>query len=175
MMTHLLPVSIFALAFAASGLASARDVPKTDQIIKKLQPKQKTRSFGRGVTVKGRRKPAAKPSINLYISFQFNSARLSTDAQITLQNLARALKDPRLARYRFMIAGHTDAVGSDDYNQRLSEKRANAVRDHLISSHGVAGTRLDAKGHGESQLLDTANPRSGANRRVQIVNLGGGS
>ena len=175
MSTHALPVSIFVMVFAASGLVSAREAPKTDQIIKKLQPKEKTRSFGRGITVKGRRKAAPKPSINLYINFEFNSARLTTDAQITLRNLARALKDPRLARFRFSIVGHTDSVGSEAYNLKLSRKRANAVREHLISTHRVAGTRLQAVGYGETRLLDPANPRSGANRRVQIVNLGGGS
>ena len=162
-------------ALSLSGAASAREAPRTDQIIKKLQPKQKTRSI-RGIKVTGGKKQAhEKPSINLYINFEFNSARLGTDAQITLRNLGRALQDPRLAKFRFLIAGHTDAVGTDAYNQTLSEKRANAVRDYLISIFGIAGSRLVAKGFGETKLLNPAKPRDGANRRVQIVNLGGGS
>ena len=56
------------------------------------------------------------------------SAELQQDAQITLQQLGTALKDPSLAKYSFTIAGHTDAKGSPEYNQKLSERRAEAVR-----------------------------------------------
>src|SRR6185503_7416153 len=126
----------------------------------------------RGVKVEGGPNTDAPPSVNLYISFEFNSDKLGTDAQIVLRNLGQALKDPRLAKYRFTIAGHTDAVGDATYNQSLSERRAKAVQDYLVFQYGVDPQRVKAVGYGKTQLLDAANPASGVNRRVQVVNDG---
>jgi len=68
---------------------------------------------------------------------------------------------------RLEVDGHTDSVGADAYNQQLSEKRADSVRDYLISQ-GVNGTRLVAKGYGETQpIADNATAEGRAsNRRV---------
>ena len=88
-----------------------------------------------------------------------------------LRQLAAALQSESLTPYRFLIAGHTDASGDADYNRRLSGRRAETVRRSLIDA-GIDPKRLDARGFGEDELLDPANPRSGANRRVEIRNLG---
>ena len=61
-----------------------------------------------------------------------------------------------------MINGHTDAVGTDEYNQKLSERRAEAARDYLISQHGIEPNRLVAKGYGKSQLLLPTEPGNGS-------------
>jgi outer membrane protein OmpA-like peptidoglycan-associated protein len=68
------------------------------------------------------------------------------------------------------IQGHTDSRGSDKYNQGLSERRANSVRNWLISN-GVEPERMEAKGYGESMPIDSNRTRSGraANRRVQFM------
>jgi outer membrane protein OmpA-like peptidoglycan-associated protein len=68
------------------------------------------------------------------------------------------------------IQGHTDSRGSDKYNQGLSERRANSVRNWLISN-GVEPERMEAKGYGESMPIDSNRTRSGraANRRVQFI------
>jgi outer membrane protein OmpA-like peptidoglycan-associated protein len=110
-------------------------------------------------------------SVNLYVNFAYNSAELTSDARITLDGLGTALRDPRLASFSFVIAGHTDAKGGADFNQKLSERRASAVRDYLIGQFSIAAERLTAKGYGKSQLLDQANPEDGVNRRVQVINL----
>jgi outer membrane protein OmpA-like peptidoglycan-associated protein len=68
----------------------------------------------------------------------------------------------------FVIEGHTDEVGSRRYNQGLSERRAAAVREYLMTSGGVQGSRLSTVGYGEDRLLDPANPESGTNRRVRV-------
>ncbi len=152
-------------ALSPNDIACALDpnCPKPQQ--------ERTRSLiGRGVTVEG--KPTEQPlSVNLYVNFAFNSAELTSDARITLDRLGTALRDQRLAAFSFLIAGHTDAKGGVEFNQKLSERRADAVRSYLIAQFGIAAERLSAKGYGKSQLLDPANPEDGVNRRVQIINI----
>ena len=61
-------------------------------------------------------------------------------------------------------------MGNDDYNQALSQKRADAARQYLITQNGIDGKRLTAKGYGKSQLLLPAEPTNELNRRVQFIN-----
>jgi outer membrane protein OmpA-like peptidoglycan-associated protein len=139
------------------------------------KPQQRTRSVvpQRGVVVEGA--PAEQPlSVNLYVNFAYNSAELTSDARITLDGLGAALADPRLAGYNFLIAGHTDAKGGVEYNQKLSERRAEAVRDYMVRQFRIAPQRLSAKGYGKSQLLDPSRPEDGVNRRVQVINTTAG-
>ena len=67
--------------------------------------------------------------------------------------------------------GHTDAKGSEGYNQELSERRAAAVVTYLAQYHKVDVSYLKAIGYGETQLKDPAYPEDALNRRVEIVNL----
>ena len=177
-MRTLIAACVLAAMAATGSPALAQDVPNSEDIIKKLEPPKKplVRSWNkRGVKVEESPNTDAPPSVNLYINFEFNSDKLGTDAQIVLRNLGQALKDPRLAKFRFTIAGHTDAVGDAAYNQSLSERRAKAVQDHLVFQYGIDPQRVKAVGYGKSRLLDAANPTSAVNRRVQIVNEGEGS
>ena len=68
------------------------------------------------------------------------------------------------------MAGHTDSRSSDAYNMTLSQNRANAVRDYLISK-GIAAERLTAKGYGESQPVADNETEEGRfkNRRVELI------
>jgi len=114
------------------------------------------------------------PSVNLTVDFATGSAQLTPQAMATLDELGRALSSNQLSDYRFRIEGHTDTVGSDDYNRALSERRADAVVTYLTTKFGVAPARLEAVGMGEQGLLvptppQTPEPR---NRRVQVINLG---
>ena len=110
--------------------------------------------------------PAA--SISMQIQFAFNSSRIEGGSLQTMENLALALASPELQDRKFMIVGHTDGVGSADYNQRLSQVRARSVRDFL-TSRGVESSRLDTQGKGLSDLLNPANPAADENRRVEII------
>ncbi len=74
--------------------------------------------------------------------------------------------------YRLEIAGHTDAVGTVEYNQKLSERRAKAVVNHLVAFYEVPATKLFVSGYGKSRLLDPTRANDGVNRRVQITNIG---
>jgi outer membrane protein OmpA-like peptidoglycan-associated protein len=119
--------------------------------------------------------PAGVPSVSITVTFPTGSAALTPAAEATLAPLGRALASPDLAPYRFRIEGHTDSVGDAATNQRLSERRAQAVRGYLINKHGVAPGRLEAIGLGESRPLipggdGVDEPR---NRRVQVLNLDG--
>ncbi len=162
-------LAVLALSCGFSGVASAQDVSPED-IVKKLTPLPSTRS-ARGVEVIPG-KEEEKPSIDLHIGFEFNSAKLDTDGLMTLKRLGAALKDPRLNGYRFEIAGHTDAVGSDVYNQTLSERRAQVVRDSLVFYFDIDPERLTVVGYGKTRLRDPSKPNDAINRRVQITNLG---
>lgn len=112
----------------------------------------------------------ARPSLSLLIQFDFNSARVKPESQQALANLAAALKSEELKTFRFAVEGHTDAQGRADYNQKLSQQRADAVRDQL-SSQGVASARLSPVGKGSSELAKPDEPYSAENRRVRIVNM----
>lgn len=163
---------IIAVAVLGPPMADAQNAPtpSADEIMRKLAPAPLVRSV-RGVTV-APGKEAGKPAIDLYINFEFDSAVLKTDGILVLQSLAVALKDPRLVNYRFEIAGHTDAVGTIEYNQKLSEARAKAVIEYLFQYHKLLADRLVPVGFGKSRPLDASRPNDGINRRVQITNIG---
>lgn len=124
-----------------------------------------------GAATGGGAPPTAAASIALDVPFEINSSALKPSAAAQLGQLAGALRSEELGRYRFLIAGHTDASGDAAYNRRLSGRRADAVRRRLIEA-GVAADRLDARGFGEDEPLDPAVPNAAANRRVEIRNLG---
>ncbi|MFM7026158.1 MAG: OmpA family protein [Limnohabitans sp.] len=114
--------------------------------------------------------PAQRPSLSLQIQFDFNSATVRPESQQALVNLARALQSPELKDSGFAVEGHTDAKGTAEYNLRLSDQRAQAVK-RFLAQQGVAENRLSASGKGSNQLANTAEPYAAENRRVRIVNL----
>jgi len=111
----------------------------------------------------------SKRSIDLDVHFELNSAILTPIALHQLDELGAALTSEELAAARFEIAGHTDATGSDAYNQGLSERRVTAVHKYLVEIHSVDSTRIKAMGYGEARLKDPLNPNSGVNRRVEVA------
>jgi OOP family OmpA-OmpF porin len=115
---------------------------------------------------------ASAGRIDLRVTFKLNSAELTEEAKIQLRALADALADDSMAHSRVLIAGHTDASGSSDYNLALSRKRAASVRDFLVYYSGIEPRRLEAVGYGETKLLDQHQPQSSRNRRVEIINMG---
>jgi outer membrane protein OmpA-like peptidoglycan-associated protein len=112
----------------------------------------------------------ARPSLSLSIQFDFDSSRIRPESLVALGNLATALGSAALLPSRFVIEGHTDAKGSADYNRKLSDQRAAAVKDLLVAK-GIAGARLLSVGKGSSELANPAAPQAAENRRVKIVNL----
>jgi outer membrane protein OmpA-like peptidoglycan-associated protein len=102
------------------------------------------------------------------ILFDFNKADLRPEAQLNLAKVSVILM--QYPEMHISVEGHTDNVGSEDYNLKLSEKRAKSVYDFLVSQ-GVAADHLDTKGFGMSQPVasnETAEGRQ-KNRRVDLV------
>ena len=102
------------------------------------------------------------------VLFAFNKADLSAQAAPRLDKLANFLK--QFPERKLLIEGYTDSVGSDSYNQELSERRAQAVRDALVQ-RGVDTSRITARGYGKSYpVAENGSPEGRAmNRRVEIV------
>jgi OmpA-OmpF porin, OOP family len=174
-----LMAAIVAASLVCGGLpAFAQGNPSADQIIKSLRPSGDpvhgaTRGLRLGASP-GAAAAAAAPSVNLTVNFATGSAELTSDAIRALDELGRAFASKELAGYRFRIEGHTDTVGSREYNQALSERRAAVVVDYVSRKYGVDQNKLEAVGMGEDGLLvvtppETPEPR---NRRVQVINLG---
>src|SRR6185503_3063821 len=110
--------------------------------------------------------------ITVAIQFDFGSARIRPQSYRTVGLLADSLYHPYLLGYRFLVVGHTDAVGGREPNLELSQRRADAIRDALINPFGIAAQRIEAVGLGEEQLLNRRNPQAAENRRVQLINIG---
>lgn len=111
-----------------------------------------------------------KPAIDLEILFEYNSADISPKAVPALIALGNVLLRQDLKGAVFLINGHTDAAGGAEYNQLLSQRRANSVRRILVEQYKLAPDTLIATGFGKEQLKDPANPLGEVNRRVEIVN-----
>ncbi|MBL8323402.1 MAG: OmpA family protein [Rubrivivax sp.] len=112
---------------------------------------------------------AAPARLALQVPFDSGSARLAPEAAAQLDALANALMQLE-GPVRVAIDGHTDALGSDPYNDALSARRAMAVREYLMS-RSVPGDWLHARGHGKRRPLDPLRPEAAENRRVEFGRL----
>ncbi len=189
----------FALLLATARVEAA-DPISAEQIIKALAPKPVTRSLSlsppqspatspeevkfldsvrnrptRSLTLDERQELSTvakdKLSIDIEIDFDFNSAQIGATATPGITALGKALSSPQLVNGTFMLARHTDGKGSDAFNQELSERRADAVKQFLIAHYKLPAANLIAVGYGKSTLKNKDNPFAAENRRVQVVNL----
>jgi OOP family OmpA-OmpF porin len=110
--------------------------------------------------------------LTVAIQFDFNSARIRPNSFRAIGLMADALYHPYLQGYCFLIVGHTDAVGGREFNLKLSQQRADAIREALINPFGISRARIEAVGLGEEQFLNRSNPKAAENRRVQLINIG---
>jgi len=108
-------------------------------------------------------------ALDFDVFFEYDSARLLPSATRALAGLGEALSSPELAPYRFLVAGHTDAAGSVAYNEKLSQRRAVAVRDFLLAAYPIAPSRLVAAGFGPAFPRDPLHPLAAVNRRVEVA------
>jgi outer membrane protein OmpA-like peptidoglycan-associated protein len=143
--------------------------PTREEIIESIRAKQLTRCPR--FSAKGC--DAAQPAggIDVEIHFGRSSAMLGAAAISQLRALGADLGKPERKGVALLVAGYTDASGGDVYNQRLSERRASAVKRFLVTRFKVPDDTVIAVGHGKAQPKNTAAPYAGENRRVQIALL----
>ncbi len=105
--------------------------------------------------------------VELDVKFDFDKATVREDAYDDIEVLADFMK--QYDQTSTTVEGHTDSIGTDAYNQRLSTQRAQAVRDALVNRYGVEADRLEAVGYGESRpVADNSTDQGQAiNRRVE--------
>jgi len=161
-----------ATKFRSFDPGQAQREQKQEQLVTKLRG-MKTRQ----ITVEERQEIANVvkendlPAIDLEVFFDYDSAAITGEALPILDKLGAALNSDKLKGSVFMVAGHTDAHGSADYNLGLSNARARSVREFLIKKYHIAPDQLVAVGFGEEQLKNPEDPDAGENRRVQVVNM----
>jgi outer membrane protein OmpA-like peptidoglycan-associated protein len=112
-----------------------------------------------------------RPSVDVEINFDYRSANIGRTAVPSVTALGRALTSPELNGSTFVLAGHTDAKGSDRINQDLSEKRADSVKRYLVEHFHIPASTLVTVGYGKAKLKNESDPTGAENRRVQIVNM----
>lgn len=102
------------------------------------------------------------------IHFAYDSTEILPQSRPYLDSVGAMLRLPEAQGRKVRIVGYTDATGSEQYNQVLSERRAVAVRAYLTREFGVAADRLETTGEGETDPLDSSNPYDAHNRRVEF-------
>ena len=132
---------------------------------------RKTRSLSMGEREEIAEIASTKPKIDLDIQFDYNSAEISKTSMPSVQELGKALSNPDLKGSTFVVAGHTDAIGGEEYNQGLSERRAESIKRYLTDKYGLASADLVTVGYGKSKPKDPNAPLDPINRRVQVVNM----
>ena len=111
----------------------------------------------------------ARASASLLITFHTNSSALTTTARQQLDVVGTALKNTRLAPFKFTVEGHADPRGDRTANLVLSQQRAASVKSYLVDAHGIDSARLTPEGKGDRELLNPQVPAAPENRRVTIV------
>lgn len=180
------------------GVALAAEERSADDIIKALKPQRITRGLTtspadaarnaqetkfvnslrnrptRSLTFTEREQITSiakkRPSIDLEVNFDYNSDNIGSKAAPQVTALGDALASSDLKGSTFILAGHTDAKGSETYNQGLSERRAEAVKRFLAEKYGIDASNLVTVGYGKAQLKNPSGPFASENRRVQVIN-----
>src|SRR5262245_58642470 len=147
-----------------------RKADEDQRFIDELRSRQKARSLSPREQETTAKIAADKPSVDLEVQFEYNSDVVTADGRQFLQTLGRVLTNDQLKGTVYFINGHTDAKGGTDFNQALSQRRAEAVKRVLVDEFRVPADNLIAIGYGKTRLKNAADPLAGENRRVQVVN-----
>ena len=134
--------------------------PSSEEIIRALTPIPSVET------------PPRLRAMAMRIRFDPNTFQITDETRVTLKNLGAALTSQALSGYRFRIEAHTDALGSQGFNQSLSEIRAQGLAKYLVSSFSIPADRLEPMGVGGQSLINPDQPGSARNRVVLIINLG---
>lgn len=162
------------LSFIVGGVHAEQlkmfgDEPDPQELADFLFPAQSSSDATRSWLADDERAPANVAALK--ILFEFDSSEIKPESLETVGRLAQALLTAGAADKPVLIEGHTDATGESYYNQSLSVRRAQAVKDYLVDIYQIAAERMQVEGRGESQLLNDKFPASAINRRVQVKQL----
>ena len=185
----LLAGALIALATPASP-ARAQVAVTTDDIVNRLGGLEATaevsvpvlrqraleRAKSKADPVPLKRPPVATellklPRLAFEVKFDPDSSIIRPESYQTLGRLADALVRSTLLPYGFLIVGHTDSTGKREYNLTLSQRRADSIRDALVTTFKISSKRLQAIGLGEEQLQDSAHPAAAINQQLQVVTV----
>ncbi|WP_347986159.1 OmpA family protein [Methylomonas sp. AM2-LC] len=114
---------------------------------------------------------SSEKAISMEILFDYNSSQLTDAGKEQLRPIGSALATNDLQGKHYRIEGHTDIVGGDAYNIELSRRRAEAVKNFLVSEYGLPEDAMKIQGKGKKNLANSEDPTSEVNRRVRIVLL----
>ena len=163
----LLLLSLLCLSAEEPAKKPERPLVTKDTFIKKLSVDYEPPPEGaRGIEV------TPPPSVTVTLYFKTNSTELADEASLKqLQEAAAAFKDAKLAAYTFNVEGHCDSDGEDDYNLKLSQRRADAIVKLLSERYGVGAKMLTPVGKGETEPVADNSTDEGKqkNRRVVFV------
>src|SRR2546430_4174815 len=179
------------IAFAApTSPGRAQAAVTTDDIVKRLGGLEATadltisalrqRALERAKSKKDpaplKRPPVATellklPRIAFEIQFDPDSSIIRPESYQTLGRIADALIRSTLLPYGFLIVGHTESTGKREYNLTLSQRRADSIRDALVTTFKISPKRLQALGLGEEQLQDSARPAAPVNQQLEVVTV----
>lgn len=109
-----------------------------------------------------------RSGIGLPIQFGYNSAEILSESDAYLDQIGIMMGMEKMAKAKLLIEGHTDTSGSDEHNKILSQARAEAVKNYLISKHNVNPYKLVIIGMGESRPLRNKDTNDPLNRRVEF-------
>ena len=112
---------------------------------------------------------ASGTGLSLKVFFKVDSYDLSERAQEHLDILGAYLLENQSTE--ISLEGHTDRRGERDYNQELSQKRAESAKAYLVDKYGVQPERIVTAGHGYDQLAESAKPFDPVNRRVEVIKI----
>lgn len=142
----------------SGGYLIGRNMDKQAKEIKQEIPDAQVERVGEGINV----------TFNSALLFTINSSTLSDSAKASLTKVAGIFQ--KYPETNILVEGHTDDTGTDSYNMTLSQKRAQAVSDYLISQ-GVASNRFNVKWYGEAQpkYPNTSEANRALNRRVELA------
>jgi OmpA-OmpF porin, OOP family len=153
-------------------LGGLETTPDLDVVALRQQALDRVKSKADGTSLK--RPPVAAellklPHFNVDVQFNPDSPIIRPESYRTLGRIADALYDPALSSYGFLIVGHTEATGKREYNLTLSQRRADSIRNVLVTTFKISPKRIQAVGLGEEQLQDAAHPTAAVNQQVQVV------
>ena len=165
------PVTTEAIVTALAGLETASDL---ETAVLRQQALERIKAKADGIALK---RPLLSPQLgklpHVSIDIQFNpdTPVIRPESYRTLGRLADALYTPALMSSTVLIVGRTESTGRRDINLALSQRRAEAIRDALVTTFKVSAKRVLAVGLGEEQLQDAEHPRAAVNQEAEIVTL----